>query len=111
MDDLTSFLLTYDLLIRQIITASKGLHDDIILCQSWIRKIARQTGNVPTNFFLTGATRTSESPISGGGFSDIYMGEYAGRDVALRVIRGFEGEESQEHLKVSPRCWIASSYR
>ena len=44
--------------------------------------------------------KTSEFALAGGGFADIYMGKYAGRDVALKVLRVFEGEEERKNQKV-----------
>ena len=71
-----------------------------MVCKSWNRKIARQTGALPSSFLLTGVKRTSDFPLAGGGFADIYIGKYAGRDVALKVLRLFEGEEEKKKQKV-----------
>jgi hypothetical protein len=61
-----------------------------------IRKIARATGVLPASFVLKGVTKTSEHPVLGGGFAHIYTGKYAGKDVALKVLRVFTEQQNQK---------------
>jgi hypothetical protein len=69
-----------------------------MMCQSWIRKITRQTGVLPNSFVLRGVTKSTEHPVSGGGFADIYQGSYKGREVALKVLRVFVTEENRKRI-------------
>jgi predicted unusual protein kinase regulating ubiquinone biosynthesis (AarF/ABC1/UbiB family) len=69
-------------------------------CQSWIRKIARQTGTLPTRFILKGVTKEGENAVAGGGFADVYTGMYAGRKVALKVLRVFVKGNRRRIIKV-----------
>jgi hypothetical protein len=72
----------------------KGNQDDVMMCRSWIRKIARQTGVFPSSFVLQGVRKSIEHPVSAGGFADLYLGWYSGQEVALKVLRVFVTEEN-----------------
>jgi hypothetical protein len=72
-----------------------------MLCRTWIRKIARQTGTLPTNFILQGVKRESEHVVACGGFADVYSGMYAGQKVALKVLRIIVKENQRKIIKVS----------
>jgi hypothetical protein len=70
------------------------------LCQSWIRKVARQTGTLPTSFILQGVKKESENAVAGGGFADVYVGTYASQKVALKVLRVFVKDNRRRIIKV-----------
>jgi hypothetical protein len=85
----------------------KSSSADVVACQSWIRKIARHTGALPDTFVLNGVTKTSEHGVSGGGFANIYLGQYAGKQVALKVLRVFITPEEQRRafrVRYFPSC-------
>jgi hypothetical protein len=69
-----------------------------MMCHSLIRKVTRQTGVLPKSFVLHGVKKSSEHPVSGGGFADIFMGTHAGREVALKVLRVFMTEENRKKI-------------
>jgi hypothetical protein len=86
----------------QVSTTRETSSTDSILCQSWIRKIARKTGTLPTSFILQDVKKEleSENAVAGGGFADVYIGMYAGRRVALKVLRVFVKENQRRIIKV-----------
>jgi hypothetical protein len=84
--------------LLQIIEAAKIASQNSQSYQSWIRKIARETGALPPTFVLKGVTRTSNYAVSGGGFSDIYVGVHRGRVVALKVLRVFMTTENRKRV-------------
>jgi hypothetical protein len=85
--------------LLQIIEVMKATSQEFRQYQSWIRKIARETGALPSTFVLKGVTRSIEPhAVSGGGSADIYVGKYRGRDVALKVLRVFLTAENQKRV-------------
>jgi hypothetical protein len=91
-----SLVLSHGLL--QIIEVKKTASQDFQPYQSWIRKIARETGALPSTFVLKGVARTSQHAVSGGGFADIYVGKLGGREVALKVLRVFLTPENRKRV-------------
>lgn len=53
---------------------------------------------MPRSLFVHDAERTSSSPISGGGFADVYKGKLHGNPIALKVLRIFGSELRQASL-------------
>ena len=49
----------------------------------------------------------SEHAINGGGFADIYLGKYLGKEVAVKVLRVFNTREQQEILKAGPLATLS----
>jgi len=84
--------------IERIIAVKRPSQADLLMCQSWIRKIARQTSALPNSFVLRGVKKTSEHPVFGGGFADIFKGLHSGNPVALKVLRVFVTEENQKKI-------------
>jgi hypothetical protein len=39
-----------------------------------------------------------EHPVAGGGFADVFIGKYAGNEVALKVLRVYLNERNQKAL-------------
>lgn len=68
-------------------------------CRQITRKIVRQTGVPPSSLVLQSVKKTSKDAISGGGFSDVYKGEYEGKIVALKVPRMFTTEENRLNVQ------------
>ena len=58
-----------------------------------LKKAAELKGVVPSTLYLQAVKRTGSSPFSGGGFSDVWMGELDGISVGLKVMRFFEGTD------------------
>ena len=58
--------------------------------------IVRRTGVLPNALLLNGVVKTSEHPVSGGGFADIYTGMLDGTKVALKVLRVYGTNEIQK---------------
>jgi hypothetical protein len=42
--------------------------------------------------------KESENAVAGGGFADVYIGMYAGRRVALKVLRVFVKENNRRRI-------------
>jgi hypothetical protein len=89
---------------------AKPTIEDTMLYQSWIRKIVRHTGALPPSFVLDGVVRSGEHPVSGGGFSDIFMGTYKWNSVALKVLRMYgKANRNKEAFKVCFICqWVGA---
>ncbi|KAJ7233189.1 kinase-like domain-containing protein [Mycena rebaudengoi] len=66
-----------------------------------ILKLSETCGQLPSSLFITGVTGRDEYAIFGGAFGNIYRGTYAGKTVALKRIRIFQGdmELRQKRLK------------
>jgi len=84
--------------IERMIEVMRDSPPALLRCESWIRKIARGTGILPTSLVLQGVEKFGEHPISGGGFADIFMGSYGGNPVALKVLRVFVTDETREKV-------------
>jgi hypothetical protein len=82
----------------QIIETVKSSTADVVRCQSWIKKIARHTDALPDSFILKHVVRMSQHPVLRGDFADVYIGQYEGKDVALKVLRTFNTQESKRTL-------------
>jgi len=85
--------------IERIISATAPSPADKVVYHSWIRKIVRHTGALPSSFFLEEVMRSSDHPVAGGGFADIYIGSYGGIRVALKVLRIY-GTQNQRREAV-----------
>ncbi|TDL23525.1 kinase-like protein [Rickenella mellea] len=59
-------------------------------------------GNLPANIFVHDVQRISSRPLMGGGFADIWQGEFRGRPVALKELRIFD-RSGDEFLKAQRR--------
>jgi hypothetical protein len=84
--------------LDQIIEAYQDNRDTVLTCQSWIRKISRQTGVLPSSIILQGVKRSGTQPVSCGGFADIYRGWYLRQEVAMKVLRVFVTEENRKKI-------------
>jgi hypothetical protein len=45
-------------------------------------------------------------PLYRGGYADVWKGEHAGQDVAVKVIRAYSSHDLQKVIKVG--CWVCS---
>lgn len=68
----------------------------------FMTKVARQRGILPASVYLGHIDNFDRRPVCGGGFSDIYMGEYNQQLVALKVLRMF-GEDNTSILQVTQK--------
>ncbi|KDQ52280.1 hypothetical protein JAAARDRAFT_487265 [Jaapia argillacea MUCL 33604] len=50
-------------------------------------KLSDASGLLPASIFLQEITQSSEGIIAGGGYADIFAGEWAGRNVAIKWLR------------------------
>ena len=73
---------------------------NVNLCRNCVRKIARQPGTLPASFLLKGVTKASEHAVEGGGFADVYMGEYGGKAVALKALRIYNKQDQKKVIKL-----------
>ncbi|KAJ7926699.1 hypothetical protein B0H13DRAFT_1972234 [Mycena leptocephala] len=56
-----------------------------------IRKLSESCDKLPSSLFITGVSGREESPMFGGGFTDVYRAVYGGQTVALKHMRAFAG--------------------
>lgn len=69
-------------------------------CYRVLSKLCGHTGLLPTSFILSdGLSKYADRPVSGGGFSDLYIGRFNDVEVALKSLRVF-GENFQMVQKV-----------
>ncbi|TDL21451.1 kinase-like protein, partial [Rickenella mellea] len=59
-----------------------------------IARLAKKSGIYPDCLSLTKVERLGEDPLMGGGFADIWKGEFAKRPVALKALRVFVHDSS-----------------
>ncbi|EMD36221.1 hypothetical protein CERSUDRAFT_65939 [Gelatoporia subvermispora B] len=67
-----------------------------------LRKLCSTCGSFPKSFHISSGSlrKTGNRPEALGGFSDIWKGEYCGREVAIKVLRGYDsGEASCEDIQ------------
>ena len=106
---LSDCALPYQLPLIQLVGKVKNSPRDVVIYQSWIRKIAKATGAFPDTFILKNVKKETEHAVSGGGFADIYMGKYEGKEVALKVLRVYITQENKK--KVFRVCLIPLDMR
>ena len=63
-------------------------------------KVAQQASVVPEALIISGVTLRSKEPMGGGTFADIYMGNYQGRQVAVKKLRISMIETPEGRMKV-----------
>ncbi|CAL1703188.1 unnamed protein product [Somion occarium] len=66
-------------------------------CRRVLRS-CQQSRTLPTNFYLHGVMRLEGDPLTDGGFSDVYMGIYGNRMVALKQIRFLNYDADAERI-------------
>ncbi|EEB93254.1 hypothetical protein MPER_08119 [Moniliophthora perniciosa FA553] len=57
------------------------------LCVKCMQKLVKKHHVLPPSLFVEDVVRRGNYPICGGGFSDIWKGRMAGKDVCLKVLR------------------------
>ncbi|KAL5522146.1 hypothetical protein ACEPAF_2003 [Sanghuangporus sanghuang] len=55
----------------------------------FIKSTVEKRGILPSSIFLTGLLRDGTNFVQGGGFADVWKGEFEGKPVALKVLRLF----------------------
>jgi hypothetical protein len=61
--------------------------ETVSLCLSWVRKISRRTGVLPSSLVLREVKQVDKHPVRCGGLADIFRGSYDGKPIAVKVIR------------------------
>jgi hypothetical protein len=84
---------------QQWLSSALTLHDDlrrqVIIV---LLDLSASSGALPHDLFIKGVTIGSDrDPSSGGGFADIFLGRYQGKDVAIKRFRIFD-EQSRERI-------------
>ncbi|KAL5514113.1 hypothetical protein ACEPAG_2874 [Sanghuangporus baumii] len=64
-------------------TTSRNAHQ----FDRFLKSAAEKRGILPSNIFLSGVHRVGSSSVHGGGFANVWKGEYEGRTVALKILR------------------------
>ncbi|KAJ7839211.1 kinase-like domain-containing protein, partial [Mycena olivaceomarginata] len=77
-------------LMQQAYRVDIGLSDRR-LCRTRLRSLVRAHGVLPFSFHVSGLQMPLH-PVSGGGFSDIYRGEFNKEAVCIKVLRIFTTE-------------------
>lgn len=97
-------------LIGLVIQLLHGLHDKLSSSSNWhkllevLETLSERPVQVPPQLYLLGVSCSKEERETArkeGGFSDIYLGKYRDKDVALKLLRNFEAGNARVH-KVSP---------
>ncbi|KDQ53212.1 hypothetical protein JAAARDRAFT_39587 [Jaapia argillacea MUCL 33604] len=61
--------------------------------------LSQASEKLPTSLLLRGVITSSGRQVGGGGFADIFIGEYSHRAVALKRLRIFEGLQEKVRVK------------
>ena len=56
---------------------------------------------LPRSLELPFSYNTTGDPLVGGGFADVWKGQYQGREVAVKVLRVFKTDDLKKTRKVS----------
>lgn len=66
-----------------------------------LRRLCSRAGVLPSSFYILQEeiVKTSPQAVAGGGFSDVYEGEYKGQKVALKVLRMYDKENLKKTQK------------
>ena len=67
-------------------------------------KISTQGGFIPEGLILHNI-RLEQFPVTGGGFGDIYQGDFRGCVVAVKIMKVYQSSDLMRMLKV---CCISS---
>ncbi|KLO15815.1 kinase-like protein [Schizopora paradoxa] len=70
-------------------------------CEKTLRRLCARTGLLPRSITLSESDlrRTSNVPTCGGGFADIFEGEYRDKAVALKVLRVYGRDNVRKVMK------------
>jgi hypothetical protein len=89
------------LLISNKMLGEMKAPSEAALLQSWTGKISQQNESL----ILKEIVKTSEHAVAGGGFADIYTGEYRGQKVALKVLR-IHGKQRDRDVLLMVRSFL-----
>jgi hypothetical protein len=56
-------------------------------------RVADARNIFPSSLYIKSVKLLGREPVSGGGFADVFAGQWKGKDVALKRIRVFKGDE------------------
>lgn len=62
---------------------------DVRTLDRFLKHVVEKRGILPSSIFLSSVRRVGTNFVHGGGFADVWKGEYEGKDVALKVLRIF----------------------
>jgi hypothetical protein len=65
-----------------------------------ILKLSKKSGLYPSSLFIRGVRRRSLNAIDGGGYGSIWLGDFHGQVVAIKVMRIYSVLEKDEFIKV-----------
>ena len=68
------------------------------LLERFIEKIVRTRRIWPRYLFLSPVCLIDAQPFGGGGYADVYKGDYRGRRMALKVLRIFGRPEDRDRI-------------
>jgi len=68
------------------------------LLERFIEKIVKAKGILPRYLFLSSIRLTEAQPFSGGGYADVYKGDYCERTMALKVLRFFGRSKDRDQF-------------
>jgi len=67
-----------------------------------LRRLCGRIGHLPDSYLLSAKFDLSGMPCASGGFSDIRMGVFKGKDVAVKSLRVSEVDDKEKIRKVGP---------
>jgi len=68
---------------------------------SLLGKLAKSAGVFPRCYELRGVEYNRDLPVAGGGFAEVFRGEYEGEAICLKVVRVYQKQEADEVLRVN----------
>jgi serine/threonine protein kinase len=77
---------------------SKGdltTHESVRKAKRLLIKLSEVSEIIPASVLIRGLTLIENTPVSGGGFADIYRAVYRGQEVALKHLRVRQDHDSQ----------------
>jgi len=72
-----------------------------------LRKLCGRIGRLPDSYLLSDEFNVSGMPRTGGGFANIRVGTFNGKDVAVKTLRVSEADDEAKILKVGKQVTLS----
>lgn len=64
-----------------------------------LSKAAKNSAVLPSCLYVTGVQKTGDHPVSGGGYADVWRGQFGETPVALKVLRFFGSQSDLDKVQ------------